>query len=462
MSFAKALVDFDNVAVGDADPAGANYTRSAHGALRNAKGRCSVVQWPKDASKGWDVTDQLKAGGIESLVALVRNPEAGPEFPASCWRRGFKEYRDAYSRCTEASDAYIWGAFAVTVGLVLGRNAKLRCGVEVFPNAYATNVGASGRARKTTPQSYMRRTIRGLDGPIEVSHGIGSPEGLIDMLDGGGKPKRVLVDLNELSTLLRKGAQEATRGLPVLLNTLFDCPPSVSLPNRKNPAEAEEPFLCVYGSTTVEWLQRDLSVENARGGLAGRFWYLVGSEKPPIAFPPPPDQEALQAAERVLREAEERHKELLEYPLSEEAREFWSHWYHSERRRTYSSSMLECVAQRLHLHAWKVALIFAAIEGSTTITLEQIRAACDFADYQREAQASIFHNLGGTDRMKIEERVRASLRKHGPLASWEIQQKVRHVDAYTLSQCLNSLARIGTIEERKNGRRKVWHLLETS
>jgi len=222
---------------------------------------------------------------------------------------------------------------------------------------------------------------------------------------------------------------------------------------------ASEPFLSIIGSTTAEWLRNSLTLDDVRGGLAGRFLYFVGQEKAPIPFPPPAEPGPLAAAERVLRAARDRHCTLREYPLAPAAAELWAAWYVAERRRKYPTPMLDCLAQRLHLHAWKLALVYAALEGTPEVTAEQLAAACTFADYQREAQAVVFRGLGDSETKQTEDRVLAALEKHGPLASWELAQRVRHINGEILARAIQTLARLERIEQRKQGRKRAWHLL---
>lgn len=383
--------------------------------------------------------------------------EAIPVLPEICWRTGFKEFREAYTGSTEASDAFLWGGYFVVAGLVLGRSAQLLAGSPIFPNVFLTIVGASGRSRKSTAQAFARRLLEQTDSNVETSQGIGSPEGLIQLL--AGRPNtRLLIDLAETSILFSKGAQEGTRGLLPLVTALYDCPKTARLPNRKEDLKATDPFLGILGSTTAEWLRRDLHLDDLRGGLAGRFCYIVGKEKAPIAFPPPPDTSALRRAETILRNAGNRHTAPLEYGLSPEASTVWKDWYTADRAKSCETSILEVLTHRLHPHAWKLALLYAALEGTTDITVEQITAACAFADYQREAQKHVFLGFGDSETMKTEQRILAALKKHGPLGGWQITQRVRHTSAENLGRGLRNLARLEAIEERKQGRRTIWSL----
>jgi hypothetical protein len=244
-----------------------------------------------------------------------------------------------------------------------------------------------------------------------------------------------------------------------LLCTLYDSPPSVSLPNRKNPLEARAPFLCLIGSTTPEWLRADLTVDDVRGGLAGRFCYFTGQPKAPIPLPPRPDAAALGKSERILIEARNRSATPREYALDPEAVKLYEPWYIAERARVYPTAILDTLAQRLHVFAWKAALMFAVLEDTETINAEQMAAALAFADYQRATQATVFFGFGTSEAARCAERILAALHKHGPLAGWELAHKVRHVEPQTLARALGTLAQSRRIEERQMGRKRVFAAL---
>ncbi len=227
--------------------------------------------------------DKIRAVGIDAGIRRIEaarpkpepkaaDPDLVPELPEECWRKGFREFREAHTETTEAADAFLWSGYLVVSGLVLGREAALDCGVEVYPNIYLTNVGPTAHARKTTGQSKGRRLLRQADEGVEVSAGVGSPEGLLELLAAKDtQPRPVLLDLNETATMLRKGAQDGSKGLLPFLTAAYDCPPTIRLPNRSVDLEAVEPFLSIMGSSTAEWLRNSLNVDDVRGGLAGRF-----------------------------------------------------------------------------------------------------------------------------------------------------------------------------------------------
>ena len=82
------------------------------------------------------------------------------DLPSSCWRRGFREFRDAWAGSTEAPDAYLWSGYLTAAGLMLGRDAVLSMGMDVFPNIWSVLVGKTGKPRKTTAQNMGARLVR--------------------------------------------------------------------------------------------------------------------------------------------------------------------------------------------------------------------------------------------------------------------------------------------------------------
>ncbi len=393
---------------------------------------------------------------LEDFVDPEPKDDETPALPEVLWRSGFKEFRAAWGQTTESPDAFLWSAYFVAAAMVLGRQPQVDLGIDVWPNVYVANLGRSGGARKSTAQSKCDRALSKVDEGIVTLHGIGSPEGLIQSLShDSGAPMRVLVNVNELSTLLRKGAQDATRGLVPLLCTLYDGPPSVSLPNRKEPLEASEPFLCLIGSTTAEWFRKDLTVDDVRGGLGNRMNYFLGQPKAPIPLPPAPDARALSDAERILRAARDRSTTPMRVRIDPDAVPLYERWYIAERGREYETPILETIAQRLHVFALKAALIFAMLEDSPTITADQMTAGLAFADYQRATQAAVFASFGVSEAGRCAERVLKVLHER-PMAGWELSQRTRNFEPQTLARTLATLLQVRAIEERQDKRKRVF------
>ncbi len=354
----------------------------------------------------------------------------------------------------------------MVAGLLLGRQCSLANREDIFPNFYLANVGSTGTARKSTAQAKARRLLNQVAQDVEVSVGVSTPEGLIRLLSEGdsmGLPNPVLLDLNETAILLKKGAQDSSRGLLPFLTALYDCPGTLRLPTRNDPLKAEEPFLSIMSGTTATWLKANLTETDVRGGLAGRFIYITGREKPPIPRTPPFDQSALSAAEMILAKARDAHSSPQAYELSPEAAALWDPWYIAERGREYTG-LLGALAGRLPLHAEKLAMVHAALEGTAQITAEQIQSGIAFAEFQREVHERELSDLGANLQKRLEDRILRALAKHKKEGSKPKRYQVRkdiggNASTEQFNRALAALVKNGQVVEEMNENRVAFLLL---
>jgi len=393
----------------DRDPDGENWSHAVTTSLCKREIPHAIVESPHEH----DVADHLAAGhGLDDVDAVdivgdgpgetgvgdsgpstepadappateaASDAEEVPELPEQCWRTGFQEFREAVSHTTEASDAYLFAAYAVAASVGLD-HLHVFMGQTVRPNLYACCVGRTGIARKTTGHRWVDELLHADQG--RVSRAAGSAEGLLKALQSD--PRRVL-SIGEMATLLTKGAQDGSAGLLPMLTNLYDCPASVENLTVKSPTRVESPYVCIITSTTRAWLHDTMTATSIRAGFAGRFCYLTGRQKAPKPWTDPPDWNTLANAVHILRPGEPRTDTRIDMPL--EARELWDPWYIAERERTEDNPILDALRQRLHTNAIKLALIYAGLEGTDQITPGQVAAALAFAEYQRQAVAYVY------------------------------------------------------------------------
>lgn len=398
-------------------------------------------------------------------------------FPASCWRGPVEAYRSAWSETTEAPDEYLWPAYMLAAGLMVGRSAYKghELGHRTYPNLYAVLVGPSGKSRKTTAYSTCRRIVHRCDESVVFCDGVSSgaalveflapseaetgPDGRLTMIRRAART-RGLLSAGEVSSLLLKGRQDGSRDVIPRLVEAYDCPETLENRTRSKPVRAEEPFLSFFGGTTPEWFRRDLAIDDVRGGLAGRICYFLGKRKPAIPDQPPPNAVALRVAERALLTIRDAHATDRAYEFTPAARSLWEDWYRAEYGRAYENPILGAVAARLHTNATKIALLFAVLDGAASIDAEHVAAATDFANYQRDVQRAIFTAFGESDRAALERRVVETIRRRGPLPTWGLRQWIRNVPADDLKKSIAGLSGVGEIVElrTRSGRGKAWHL----
>lgn len=368
----------------------------------------------------------------------------GPKLPEKCWRSGFREFRDAHAESTEACNEFLFNAYLVAIGCVIGRRMNIRSSLRLHANFYTVNVGMSGRSRKTTAQGFLIDLLEMVQCGAFPLHGISSPEGLIMVLS---QNEKVLVVLNEIKSFFIKGAQESTRGLIPKLTELYDCPKKVSIPTKKDPITVENPFICMISSTTREWFHNSIDPDDIRGGLAGRFLYFAGPDKAPNPWPDIPNEILIEEAkQRLIEVAAFHHTENRVYSSSAKARGVYDPWYRQMRTFEADNELLDAIGQRLHTHALKMAMIYAALDQTTDITVDHMEAAVAFADYQREVHKYVLEGIGDSNEVKIEKKIVALLDRVGIfLTNREIQRRFHDITAERLKRSLQNLAAMGAI-----------------
>lgn len=363
-----------------------------------------------------------------------------PTLPEKCWRGVFSMFRETYSRCTEACNEFLFSGCLTAISVVLGRSVRVDTSFRVFPNTFTVNVGPSGKSRKTTAQDFAEEVILAIDPEFVILPGIGSPEGLLSVMQDHPK---ILVAVNELKIILAKGAQEATRGLIPRLVELYDCKPHVSLPNRKNPITVIDPCLILSTSTTQEWLH-SMDPADVHGGLANRFLYFTGPDKAPLHLPPSRDQHKFNRLVLELQTLRQKHCFTLPkaIPFSDRASARYKPWYDAYRSSESDSEILDIVGQRLHTHAMKLMLIYAVMDGSDVIEPEHVDAGCAFADQQRKVHKVVFEGFDDTAMAKIDRSILVALRQFGDMKTWELRRKRPKIDSELLVRRLKALKEV--------------------
>jgi hypothetical protein len=374
--------------------------------------------------------------------------------PAECWRGWFKDYRDVMVPTTEATPAYHLGAALTAVGVVLGRSCWNDYARRIYPNLFTVLVGSSGRSRKDTA---IDRALTAIEPPDlrapfhNVLDTVASAEGLIERL----AVKQTIIHLSEVSTLLRNARREGTSNIIPYLTKLFDCPPAVELPTRKNAIRAEKPFLSILGATTPEWFDRDVTEEDMHGGFIGRFMFFVGEPGATLADPPPVDNARLRRLQSRLYDVATMCKQRggVGVTLSEDARKWWASFYEQETSREYLPD-LAILFQRVPVFVRKIGLIYAVMEGMEEITAEHLEAAAGAVRLSQQHVSASYAQWGSSmDARLAEQMLRYVKSKGGITASRDIHQHLGgRVKAPVFSSVIGNLLRYGRLVAMSEGR----------
>ncbi len=450
------------------------------------------------------VTESVDEDAIDTAVAMPI-----PVLPETVWRGTFADYLQLMSPTTEASDSYHFASFLTTVGALLGRSVVVHYAGELFPNAYTVIVGRTGISRKTTAMKLATKTIQAVDATLITRRGLSTIEGLINLLRAPTEEeleesakmqepqtesakqiireqnapmfehegRRLLITLDEFARLLKKTRQEASSTLIQGLTDAYDMPESLDNPTKENPMSARKPCLSIIGLTTKAWLEETLNYEDLLGGFVNRFIFFVGEPHSPMPLPPKPDEHRWNMLKILLHDirfanhriSEQQHSPH-EYDLLPEAKEFWTGYYNEwhKKQRECENETMASLYQRLPNHAMKAALIYAALEyreGEGEITLEQLKAGLDVANYAEKSYEYLFHSFGFSRRSRVEGMIEEKLRG-GQKTKRELQRSISSaISLREFNEAIQDMMRADRISEisvhakDKNGRNYSQKLL---
>ncbi|KKN71198.1 hypothetical protein LCGC14_0423610 [marine sediment metagenome] len=296
-------------------------------------------------------------------------------FRRSGWHWAAKEFADGLKDASSYPLCYLFGVWLTLSGHMLGRRVWMRFPRQMFPNWYMLLVGPSAQGRKSTAMALGYDAIAELMEFTPPIRTVTTQQGLLQMMSEQGG--HVLVWLDEFSSMAQKTKMDFGRDIHQRLTELYDCPISASNTTKQNPLTVYEPYLSILSASTSEWIQQTVSMSDMLGGLGNRLTFVLGDERPTLAWPGQPNH-TLDWTMLALPEGEL-------YP-TDACKDMWVDWYtkFDERQRS-SSPVLRTLAQRVPEKVWKTALIMSAWNNEPYITDATLEMAVDWGEYMYES-----------------------------------------------------------------------------
>ena len=352
-------------------------------------------------------------------------PETAPELPNIAWRGLFADYRELASPTTEACDEFHFATFLQTIGCTLGHRLHVSLGDDsLYPNFYIVLVGKSALSRKDTAMNKGARLLNALheqmyeqNPQFAIVQGLRSVEGLLDELAGIRKVR--LIQLSEMLSLISKAHQGKSDTMTPMLTELYNCPPRLNLPvHQLDKPDCRESFVSILAGITNAWLPKAITEADILGGFFNRWMYFSGISKDPIPIPPkmdPRKRSQLQNNLNDIRRWADNHDG--EVALSPEATALFNDYYPAYYQRCDREGLLPTLLVRVQDFIFKIALVYAAIDQSSVIEEEHLRAAIAVGNYLEASVEEIFHTFAKTKLMLQEQKVLDFLRSQsGPVA----------------------------------------------
>ena len=301
---------------------------------------------------------------------------------------------------TEADPAAILSQLLVAFGAAVGRGAWFTVeATRHHPNEFLILVGESAKARKGSSWDHVARLLTRADPSLAARTltGLSSGEGLIWSVrdpagpDPGASDQRLLVIEPEFASVLKQSNRDINTLSPVL-RSAWDGRP-LALLTRTAPARASNPHISVIGHITATELRHHTNHVELANGFLNRFVLVAcrrvqllpeGGHPDPLA---PTDLPARLAANLATA----RHAGPVR--LDEPARTAWHHAYRQLSQPTLG--LAGAITARAEAHVIRLALLYALINGHTTIELPHLTAALELHDYAARSASWTFEHATG-------------------------------------------------------------------
>jgi len=397
-----------------------------------------------------EATEKTEVNVSEMEVVEEEQPQTGlPEFPKEAWRGLFKEYRDLVGPSTEAPDEYHWAVFLTMVGLILGRNVCLMYPHPLYPNFFSALIGPTGISRKSTALRFGEQLLSKMSAEVETLHGVVSSEGIYQRLSHK-EGTRLLIYSDEFRSLIQVAKRSGTSDIIPKLNSLYGCPEVDGVDRRLDPVKVNRPFVSLITGSPIGWLEDAFGPEEVAGGFLNRFLFVVGTEKPPIPFPKPPDDAKWKAFIEKLGKAVKTWEERpLSIEWTEEATKLYMEFYESwHPRHKGLPDHIAALTNRMPDHIVKIAMVYSALEKTRVITPDSIAAAIFVGDYLEKITHRLFGEVTLTNAGRVEQMIINRLKAKGDAMEF---RELRHslgskVDTGSFNKAMSNLEKAEVIK----------------
>lgn len=337
-----------------------------------------------------------------------------------------QQFAETFHKSSNFAYAYSYATFLTISGHILGRRIYTERRVRLYPNFYTCLVGPSAESRKSTIMNFGINTLE-----MDVTNTLTTVLGLITLLDRAGGS--VMVHLDELSTFLNQAKKDYAKELASVLTTLYDNPSKIENTSAKSMIRVTNPTLSVLSGSTVEWLQRTMTVGDILGGFGNRMTFILGDPRTEY------DEPILAPTEFNWEPCLQTDGPIAMTPEAYEGMGYYERAF-QERIRNYSP-LHKVMLQRVTDKVMKAAMIQAAWEG-TGIDIEILQQAVNWGHYLEKCIEILAPSFETLDKQVM------ALIKQDIDTNEALFKALGHFNnAKTINDVLYNLEKIGAISE---------------
>jgi hypothetical protein len=362
---------------------------------------------------------------------------------------------------SEASAEALLGQFLVGVGNIIGRGPVCEQSGKHHLNEFLVLVGDSALARKGTSWNAIQAVLSAIDWDWSINcvkDSFQTGEGVVHairdasthkgpggrtVLDPGVGDKRLLIAEEEFGRFLVVSERKGNT-ITSTLRKAWDSPPRLRTESKTSSECASDPHVSVIGHVTGPEVRKCMGLIDSVNGFANRYLWIAARASKEIPIPVPVNWrgECKAILEQVARAIILCRKESFEFKWTECGKKAWKAFY-TECRKTKRASVLGLIVNRAEAHVLRLAMIYAALDGTTLIDKYHMAAAVAVWDYSCRSAKWIFGERTGN---KSADRILWELKRRPEgLTRTEISSEVlrRNLSASEISKALCILAEAG-------------------
>lgn len=388
-------------------------------------------------------SNELSDISDEELIAKL---EAEPDF--------IGDFTDYARESTDAPKIYHRFMAYGTVSAVVGRNVYLPFGSQmVYPNLWIILIGKSSVLHKSTCLNYARDLIREVRSDIVLPNEF-TPEKLVNLL--GASPQGVFI-WDEMASFLGQVGKDYMAGGKEILTHLYDCPPIYTRKTQGGSSEVKNPYITILSATTPDWLTKQLSQTDVRGGFFVRFICVPAYKKEKFfSVPPEADKDMRQGLIYQLKAIEGVAGKM---ELEKEAHEAYDKWSRTNEDETIrlDGSLLDGFYSRLSIYALKFAMLNElTISRELTISFDSMERAISLVEWLKGSLYTLVEDELAFGRYEQNEKqILRHLKKETEMSRVDILRKTRLQVDKEFNPAMNTLIAKGLVEPVPQERERV-------
>ena len=323
---------------------------------------------------------------MTSIRKALPVPSGWPEPPDAAAYHGLAgEIVWAIAPHTEADPVAVLVQLLVAYGAQVGGGAWFKVErTRHYPNEFAVLIGDSAVSRKGSALVQVKEMLGEVEEgfPSRVEKGLSSGEGVVWLLrdpsdgDAGAPDRRLLIAEPEFAKVL-KGRELSS--LSPVLREAWDGEDLKTL-TRNSPLHATDAHLALIGHITATELRHCATTLSIENGLLNRFLFVAcrrtqllphGGDEYPLA-----NTGLIERLAQALAHA--RCAGQLRFHAR--AKKHWSASYEAMSQRPMDG-LMGALTARAEAHSLRLALVYALLDGASSIQIEHLRAALAVWDY---------------------------------------------------------------------------------